>query len=293
MDDKFKQVRKILLYILVLNWAVSFIKIFYGWTIKSASMSADGFHSLSDGASNIIGLIGIWVASQPVDKKHPYGHKKYETFFSVAIGIILFLIAYQLIEAAWKRFLNPVVPTVTLISFAVMIVTMAVNIVVMRYEKTKGKILQSDFLVADSAHTQSDIFVSISVIIALISVKLGFPLVDVIASVVIALLIAYAAYDILRHSSQVLCDTAVIAPDKLEKLVMGIEGVKSCHNIRTRGRSDDINVDFHVLVDSQMSAAKSHELSHQIEEKIKQNICGVSDVIIHIEPATAKERRRI
>lgn len=293
MDNKFKQIRNILVYILFLNWSVSIIKIFYGWAIKSASMAADGFHSLSDGASNLIGLIGIWVASQPVDKGHPYGHKKYETFFSVAIGIILFLIAYQLIEAAWARFRHPIIPSVTALSFIIMLATIVTNILVMRYERAKAKSLQSDFLAADSAHTQSDIFVSFSVIIALISVKLGLPIIDVIAAVIIALLIAYSGYDILKHTSQVLCDTAVIVPGDLEKLVMGIEGVKACHHIRTRGRPDDVNVDLHVLVDAQMSAQKSHDLSHQIEQMIKGKICGVSDVIIHIEPATAKERRRI
>ncbi len=132
-----------------------------------------------------------------------------------------------------------------------------------------------------------------SVIIALISVKIGFPIVDVIAALIIAILIGYVAYDILKRTSQVLCDTAVIVPKDLEKLVMDIEGVKACHRIRTRGRLDDINVDLHVLVDSKMSAEASHKLSHHIEEVIKEKISGVSDVIIHIEPATSKERRNI
>ncbi len=292
-NNNFSQIRKVLIYVLVLNWAVAFIKIFYGWAIKSASMGADGFHSLSDGASNIIGLIGIWVASRPVDKGHPYGHKKYETFFAVAISLFLFLFAFQIIENAWERLHRLVAPTVTVLSFVVMIITTIINLLVMHYEKSRGNQLKSDFLVADSLHTQSDIYVSLSVIVALISVKIGFPLVDVIAAFIIGILIAYAAYDILKNSSQVLCDTAVISPSDLKKMVMEIEGVKTCHRIRTRGRQDDIHVDLHVLVDAQMSADKTHDLSHKIEEVIKKKVCGVSDVIIHIEPATEKERRRI
>ena len=197
-NNNFRQVRNILIYVLILNWLVSFIKIFYGWIIKSASMTADGFHSLSDGASNIVGLIGIWVASQPIDKKHPYGHKKYETFFAMAIGIILFLIAFQIVGTAWRRFHQPIIPTVTVLSFIIMSVTMIINLLVMRYEKARGKVLKSDVLIADAAHTQSDILVSASVIIALISVKIGFPIIDVVAAVVIALLIGHAAYDILK-----------------------------------------------------------------------------------------------
>ncbi|MFH1281463.1 MAG: cation transporter, partial [Candidatus Omnitrophota bacterium] len=93
----YKKIRKILIIILALNWAVALAKIIYGLSSRCFSMAADGFHSLSDGTSNVIGIIGIHFACQPVDKDHPYGHKKYETLFSLGIAAMLFIVSFNLL----------------------------------------------------------------------------------------------------------------------------------------------------------------------------------------------------
>src|SRR3989338_9027191 len=148
--NHFQQIRRILVWVLILNWAVALAKILYGLFSRCASMTADGFHSLSDGASNIIGLVGIEFACQPKDKDHPYGHKKYETLFSLGIAALLFLLAFYLFKEGLQRIYQPVIPQIGLKSFLVMLVTLAINIAVMRYEYRKGKDLQSDILVSDS-----------------------------------------------------------------------------------------------------------------------------------------------
>ena len=101
--DKFTQVRRILIAILVFNWFVAFSKIIYGIVTKCASMTADGMHSFGDGASNVIGLVGIWVASRPRDETHPYGHKKFETFATLGITVILFIAAFNILRDAFVR----------------------------------------------------------------------------------------------------------------------------------------------------------------------------------------------
>ncbi|MDD5450214.1 MAG: cation diffusion facilitator family transporter [Candidatus Omnitrophica bacterium] len=282
--NRFKEVNKVLIYVLILNWAVSAAKIIYGLITRCASMSADGMHSFSDGASNIIGLIGIWAASQPVDKGHPYGHKKYETFSAIGIAILLILLCAQILHQAFTRFLHPVVPEVTGISFIIMILTMTINLIVMWYEFKRSDQLKSDILHSDAMHTRSDILVSISVIATLVSIKMGLPIVDTIVSLVIALLIGYTAFEILKESSNVLCDKAPIVSDKIKDVCMTIDGINECHMIRTRGREDDIHVDLHIVVNPNMHVGTAHGLTEIIEKAIKEQIPGVTDVVVHIEP---------
>jgi len=282
--NRFQQIRRVLIYTLLLNWGVAGAKLIYGWLIQSASMKADGFHSFSDGSSNIIGLIGIWVASRPIDHNHPYGHKKFETLTSVAISVLLFLVCFNVIREGISRFLDPVTPKVNLTAFLVMIITLADNTIVMVYERKKGKELKSDVLISDALHTRADILTSSSVIVTLIAITLGYPVVDSIASLVIALFIGYAAVQILRESTRVLSDGTAIPIREIERVVLAIKGVKECHQIRSRGRADDIHIDLHVLVDREMDVHRAHHLSYAIENKIKRDFPGVTDVVVHIEP---------
>jgi len=281
---RYLAIRWILIWTLFLNWGVAIAKLTYGLITNSLSMTADGFHSISDGTSNIICLVGIWIASRPTDHEHPYGHKKYETLTSIGIAALLFFISFNLLKEVVVRFYRPVMPDVTPLSFGVMVATMAVNFFVMTYEYKKGKALDSDILVSDSMHTRTDIYASLSVIVALIAVKVGFPVIDLVAGIFISVLIALCGIQIVRESSYVLCDGAPVDTHKIEEVVLKMEGARRCHKIRTRGRQDDIHVDLHISVDTNMHVDKAHYLSHQIQDKIKQEVKGVTDVIVHIEP---------
>lgn len=288
IQKHYRGIRRILILVLVLNWAVALAKILYGLFSHCQSMTADGFHSLSDGASNIVGLIGIHFACQPTDKDHPYGHKKYETLFSLGIAAMLFILSFNLIKEGLNHIGNPVSPQVDIRSFLIMVVTVAINFWVMHYERKKGILLRSDILISDAMHTKADIFTSASVIIALIVIKLGYTILDPIATIIISLFIAHAGYEIAKQSSAVLCDTAAILNDKkILDIVLGIKGVKTCHKIRTRGRPDDIHVDLHVQVNADMHIDNAHKISYEIEEAIKKRIPEVTDVVVHMEP---KER---
>ncbi|MBI4335458.1 MAG: cation transporter [Candidatus Omnitrophica bacterium] len=282
--NRFAEIRKVLIFVLVLNWLVSLAKIIYGVVTRCASMSADGMHSLSDGASNIIGLVGIWAASQPVDKGHPYGHKKYETFSAIGIAMLLVLLCFYILHDATSRFAHPVTPEITGASFFIMLITLMINLFVMRYEIGRSRVLKSDILYSDAMHTKSDIFVSLGVIATLISVRMGLPVLDTVAALVIAAFIGHSAYEILRESSNVLCDTAAVVSDEIKDIVTNIEGVRECHRIRTRGRQDDVHIDLHVVVSPNMHVDKAHSITEMIEKSIKEKIAGVTDVVVHIEP---------
>lgn len=285
-----RKIQQVLIYVLFLNWGVALAKLLYGRFIHSASMMADGFHSFSDGASNVIGIVGILIASRPVDANHPYGHKKYETLASTGIAVLLFLVCFNVLREGIMRLLHPVVPQVNAGSFWVMGVTLAVNVTVMVYEYRKGKALKSDILVSDSMHTLTDVLTSISVIIALVGIRMGYPVLDPAVSILISFFIGYAAITILRESSMILSDAAAIPVDEIKQVVLSIKGVKECHKIRSRGCSYDIYIDLHVLVDPSMDVHKAHHLSYAIENKIKKNFQGVTDVVVHLEPLEEKKR---
>jgi len=289
--ERYLKIRWVLIYVLLLNWGVAAAKLLYGWLTRSASMTADGFHSFSDGSSNIIGLLGIWISSRPIDETHPYGHKKYETLTSIGISILLFLVCFNVVREGILRFLHPVVPEVYVSSFLVMGITLAINIGVMIYENRMGIALKSDILISDALHTRADILTSSSVIVSLIGIKFGYLILDPIVSLVISGFIAYAAVDILKESSRVLSDGVAIPIEEIQRVVLSIRGVKECHQIRSRGRGDDIHIDLHVLVDPEVDVHRAHHLSYAIENKIKRDFHGVTDVVVHMEPLEKKEEK--
>ena len=244
----------------------------------------DGIHSLSDGASNIVGLVGISIASHPANKKHPYGHRKYETIASLIISFSLFFTSISIVRECVRQFMSPVRAEATALSFVVMGVTLAVNFGVAIWERREGRKAQSDLLIADSWHTFSDIFVTLSVFAALIGIHMGWKRADTFVSLGIAVFIAWIALQILVRSSQVLSDKAVLEEADVKKIAMKTPGVLDCHEIRSRGRLDDASVDLHVLVDPKMSVEQSHQLANVIERDIRQAFRGVTEVLVHIEP---------
>lgn len=286
--DRYHHIRRVLIYVLIANVAVALGKGIVGWMDGSIGMVADAFHSLMDGSSNIIGLIGISLASRPRDEDHSYGHSKFETFASMGIVLLLLVTAVQIGESVYGRLTseNPSVPEIGTLAFVVMGVTIAVNISVSLYERHQGKKLSSVFLVADSRHTMSDVFVSLSVIASLVAVRLGYPMVDAVVGGVIALVIAYAAFRIMKEASFVLLDRAVIDPKQIEEICLGggEQEILGCHKIRTRGSEAGYWIDLHLLVEPDITTRRSHDIASHVERRIKNFLGEQTDVIIHIEP---------
>lgn len=284
--QNYTKVRNVLLGILILNFAVAAAKIIYGMIIDASSMTADGYHSLSDGTSNIVGIIGIWIASKPADENHPYGHHKFETLATVVIGLLLFFIAFTILQGAYTRFKNPVIPKIDIPSFIVMIATLIVNIFISTYETRKGKELKSSILISDAKNTRSDIYVSISVIISLIASKFKFTTIDTLVAVVIAILIIKAGLEVLIPSINILSDAAMIDKSIIYDYVIKFPNVIYCHEIRTRGKENHVSLDFHLGIDKNTTLEDAHDISHEIKDKILEKFNEIQEVIIHIEPAS-------
>jgi cation diffusion facilitator family transporter len=289
-QNNYVKVRNVLLGILLLNILVATAKIIYGLITKTSSMIADGYHSFSDGTSNIVGLVGIWIASRPADENHPYGHHKFETLSTIVISLILFFISFKILINAYDRIKSPVAPEINSLSFIIMVVTLVINIFVTTYEAKKGRELKSSILISDAMHTRSDIYVSTSVIISLIAVRFGLVFIDAIVAAVIAILIIKAGLEILIPGINVLSDAKMINSEKIYELVMKVPEVRYCHKIRTRGKENHIMIDLHVGINKDFTLEYSHRLAHNIEDMLKEQLEGVSEAIVHLEPVDTLDK---
>ena len=285
MQSDYRQVKRVLWLILLANFIVALLKIVVGIAIRSTSMTADGFHSIADTTSNILGIIGIILASKPTDKEHPYGHSKFEVISGLFIGAMLLFLAGKIIVDALESFRNPVVPAITIESLIALFITLFINIFVSNYEYKMGKRLNSYILISDSLHTKSDIFVSIGVLVTLLGVKFGLPIIiDPIVSLVVAGFILYASYEIFKSTINVLVDKAIIDDKDVISVLYTFKEIKTYHNIRSRGSENNIYIDMHIMVDTNMTVENAHKLSHDIEDKIRKIVNENAQVIIHIEP---------
>lgn len=283
--DKYKKVKNILLFILVANLAVTVMKIVVGSLTNSSSVLADGFHSLSDSASNIVGIVGISIAARPKDKTHPYGHTKFEMLSSLFIGMMMVFIALKIVAEAILQIKNPESLNMTTISFVILIITLIINIIVTKYEYSVGKKVNSYILVSDSLHTKSDIYVSLGVLITLICIKLGFPvIIDKLVSFVVGIFILHGAYEIFKSTISILVDSAVIDENIIREIVVEFSEIKYIKNIRSRGCENNIYIDMDIMVEPDMTVEKSHELTHNIENTMREKLNKNIQVATHIEP---------
>jgi cation diffusion facilitator family transporter len=278
-------ITQVLWQVLGINLVVATAKIIAGTAAGSISMVADGFHSIMDASSNVIGLIGSTIAGRPPDGNHPYGHQKYETFATLGIGLLLLLTSWNILKSVFARLVDGSKPEITGVSLAVMLTTILLNLMVVTYEKKKGHQLNSNLLLADAAHTKSDIFVSLSVLASLITVKMGWLWMDMAVVLLIIVVIGRTGWQIIRQASDVLADSAIVDAGLVEKIVLSIKGVQSCHKIRSRGTEQLAHLDLHIQVDGQMTLKEAHRLGHFTQDRL-ENRLGIADVLVHVEPMT-------
>lgn len=246
--------------------------------------AADGLHSFFDGLSNVVGLVGLWLASPKPDTNHPYGHKKFETLAAGAIGGFLVMTCLYLLWKAYRSWTLDVHPEVTTISFLIMFITMGINLFVTKWEREKGRELKSDILTADSYHTASDVLTSLSVLAGLIAIQAGYPFIDPLVAIVIAGVIAWTAIIVLKDVLSSLTDHIRLDPQDIRRSVITIPGILDCHDIRTRGLANHVFVDLSIHVEPTWSVEQAHALATDVEAHLLTHFDSVEDVVVHVEP---------
>ena len=284
LTDRYSEVVRVLYRVLVLNLAVAFAKIALGYLTGAVSVLSDGFHSLTDGAANVVALVGVSVARRPPDQDHPYGHRKYETMASLGILVFLLFVLLEVVTAAFDRFRSGAAPKVFPEGIGVMAVTLAVNLIVVRYELRQGRALGSEVLLADAKHTRSDVLTSGAVIVALVGVWFGYPLLDPLAALLVAAFIGHACWEIAQDASRILADQIVIAEEDVRRVVESVPDILGCHQIRTRGSADHVFLDLHIWLRGDTPLESAHTTSHVVKDRLMARFPQIADVVIHIEP---------
>lgn len=282
--DRYSEVTLVLKRVLYVNLAVALAKIVLGYATGAVSIISDGFHSLTDSASNVVALIGVSVAKRPPDRNHPYGHRKYETMASLGILVFLIIVMVEVLRAAINRLISGGTPRVFPEGIGLMAVTLVINIFVVQYEQRAGRRLRSEVLMADAKHTRSDVLTSGAVLGALVGVWFGYPMIDPLVALLVAGFIGHAGWSIAQEASRILSDEMVIAEDEVRAVVQSVPDVIGCEKIRTRGSTDHAFLDLHLWLDGAMSLEAAHTTSHVVKDRLMQRFPQLVDVVIHIEP---------
>lgn len=284
---RLNKIRKVLVWVMFGNIAVATAKILYGKISGSVSISADGLHSLTDSASNVVGLIALARAGDEADPEHPYGHHKMETAGALCIGFFIVLGLLEIAKSAYAALLHSRPLSIGNAGFGVVFGTLAVNALVTWQENLWGRRLNSPILLADARHTLSDSFATMGVLAAFVLARLGFPRADIFMAGLILVLVGRAAYLIFSQGIDVLLDRSRLDPAQIEAMVRSVPGVVDCHRVRSRGMAGAVFVDFHILVDSHLPIEQAHRITHDAEVAVRDRFPEVVDVVIHTEPASA------
>lgn len=283
-QDVSAEVRRVLWVILVLNAVVAIAKLVAGLLTGAVAMIADGFHSSMDASSNVVGLVGTKLAAQPPDEDHPYGHRRFETLATLAIGGLLLVAAWEIVQTMIDRILNGGSPTVTPVSFGVMIGTMILNLFVTLYERRKGKALNSDILIADASHTASDFYVSLSVIVSLAVTSLGYPAIDIVVALLIVGVIGRVGFSIIGRTSNILADHQTLDPVAVQAVLEGVPGLEKTVRVRSRGPADSVYVDIDAQIKPATTTDHAYAIAKEIRTRIRERYPEVEEVQVHFAP---------
>ncbi len=285
------KVRQVLLITLGLNLFVLLLKAGVGWWTGSLSLMADALHSVTDSASNVLGLVTSHFSSPKPDREHPYGHQKFEAVGAIGIAAFLGIACFEILQGAISQWLSGAhevamsAPVLWL-----MLVVLGVNILVAFYERRVGRQIGSKILLADAHHTMSDIWITITVIAGLIGVWSGYQWLDLVLAFPVAALVFRSGWEVLRENLPWLVDQQAIAPEAIRDVAMQVPGVINCHDIASRGLiGRQVFVEMDLVVDVR-DVETAHEITEKIEALLEERYAPIR-VVIHVEPPEYESER--
>jgi cation diffusion facilitator family transporter len=278
--------RRVLTIILVLNIVVCVAKFMAGMMANSLAIISDGFHSSIDAINNIFGIVLLRMAAKEPDAEHPYGHGKIETLGAFSIAGFMLITCYEITKQAGSRLLRKETAEFEITTFTLVVIgmTLLINIFVVLYEKAMARKYESEFLYADATHTQSDVLVTSSVLIGMPFVMLGFLFLDALLALIVAAVIGWSVYGVLRRTVPALLDAAAVDAGVVREVAVSIPGVVTVHDIRSRMHGGHKFVEL-TLVVAENDLREAHEISEELEKKFVEQ-CGPSSITVHIEPAS-------
>jgi cation diffusion facilitator family transporter len=291
-NDRYIAIRNVTLVGVLVNILLTIIKFIFGIIGHSQALIADALHSLSDLISDALVLVAAKFSSEDADDEHPYGHARFETVATVAVGLLLFLVAVGIFIDAIRRLLFPELllqPTaITLVITAIVLVTKEI---LYQYTIYIAKKVRSPMLRANAWHHRSDAISSFIVLIGIAGTLVGFSWLDAIATIGVSFMIAHIGWSLMMSSFKELVDTGLDQNkiNQITETIESVEGVCALHELRTRKMAHNALVDVHILVDPHISVSEGHYIAETVKSTLIDKFEEISDVMVHIDPENDDE----
>ena len=275
---------------IIANAALTLFKLLAGVIAHSSAMVTDAIHSASDVFSTIVVIVGVRISSKASDKDHPYGHERLECVASIVLATILAVTGLGIGYAAVGKIVGGdysqlAVPGMLALIAAV--VSIVVKEAMYQYTRIYAKKIDSGVLMADAWHHRSDALSSVGALIGIVGARIGFPIMDPAASLVICLFIEKAAYDIFVDAIDKMVDKA--CDDEVEELLkecaLAQEGVLGVDLLHTRVFANKIYVDIEIRVDGEKKLREAHGIAERVHDAIEQSFSKVKHIMVHVNPA--------
>ena len=294
-EDEFKKVaNKVSFITIVQNVLLSVFKLFAGIFAHSNAMISDAVHSASDVFSTIIVIIGVKLASKKSDKEHPYGHERLECVAAIVLSIVLLYTGIKIGSQAVKDIIGGNYQSLQkpgMLALVAAVVSIVTKEIMYWYTRHYAKKIDSSALMADAWHHRSDALSSVGALVGIGGAMMGFPVMDSIASIVIFVFIAKAAYDIFKDAMDKMVDHS--CDDETEKemrdFVLAQKEVLSVDLLHTRIFGNKIYVDVEIGVNGSYTLRHAHEIAEEVHEGIEKNFPKVKHVMVHVNPADVAE----
>ena len=288
-NDFQKIANKVSVVSIIQNVLLSLFKLFAGIFANSNAMISDAIHSASDVFSTIVVIIGVRLSSRDSDREHPYGHERMECVAAIILSIVLFITGLGIGIQALQAILNVNYETLQMpgiLALIAAIVSIITKEAMYWYTRHYAKQIDSAALMADAWHHRSDAFSSIGALIGIAGSRMGFPIMDSIASLVIFVFIAKAAFDIFKDAMDKMVDHS--CDENTEKAiydcVISHEDVLGIDLLQSRIFGNKIYVDLEIELDASYTLEKAHRIAEDIHEDIEKNFPKVKHVMIHVNP---------
>jgi len=277
----------------VVNAGLVALKLGLGFLGGSMALVADGVHSLSDLATDLVVLGGIRLASRPADRSHAFGHGKFETLAGVLVALALIGAGVWLIREAAVGLAHPQGAPRSGLVMAVAGVSILAKEALYRATTRIALRLHSTALQANAWHHRSDALSSVAVLLGGATMALGYPIGDKVAAIAVGGMVLMAAARILRRAFHELLEGALSEEEKLaiSQAIESVEGVQGWHRLRTRRLGRQALVDVHIQVDPNLSVIRAHKIATQVEQAVSRSLDGLASVVVHVEPKGEEDER--
>ncbi len=278
---------------MVVNIGLSVVKVVIGLAVSSLAMLADGIHSLSDLATDVIVLVGARLGAREPDRTHPYGHGRLETFSTILIALILMAVGGAMV---YKATMSIARNESTLPHWAILLgalVSILAKEWLYRVTRTAAVKSHSAALYANAWHHRSDAFSSVAVLIGYLLLLVGFGHGDQLAAIAVGLMVIFVGVRVIADSLMELTEGAV-DPETVEhvkSVISADPAIRDWHRLRTRTVGREVFLDVHILVDPELNVAAAHEISVGLEKALDQEISRPVHITVHIEPDLPAFRR--